>query len=437
MKMTMTGTGDSILIQGYPDEGYPGLDRVRDFIARGQARFGNLETCVTDWDTYCSAYSGGTWMNTDKRVLRKIVDFGFNFLGFANNHTLDLGPDGLLETLENVRDAGVAVAGAGKDLGEASQPVYRDLPGGRVAFIAVSATFNDAARAGYATRYLKGRPGLNGLRHKKEICLSREHFDLFRDVADATGINASVEISRATGFTPPLAEGTAEFGGLSLRISPDGREYVRTSCNKKDLERILASVHDARYIADYVVVMIHSHDISGKAMTQPAAYMEEFCRAVIDGGADAVFGGGTHQLKPVEIYRGKPIFYSLGNFCFQSNLVEKQPADMLDKYGLDDVSGARALAARNKEWTIGQHTQKENFLTVIPLISFEDGKLESVDLMPVSLGFDKPRTFKGIPYPAERADADEIFSVLTRISAQYGTKLEQKSDGVIAVKTEA
>ena len=437
MKMTMTGTGDSILIQGYPEEGYPGLDEVRAYIARGQARFCNLETCVTDWDTYCSAYSGGTWMNTDRRVLQKIMDFGFNFVSFANNHTMDLGPDGLLETVENVRATGAALAGAGKDLGEASRPVYRDLPGGRVAFIAVSGTFNDAARAGDATRFLKGRPGLNGLRHKKEILVSKEHFDAIRDVAAATKINAQAEISRATGFAPPLAEGAAEFGGLTLRVSPDGRECVRTTCNKKDLDRILTAVHDARYIADYVVVMFHSHDIADGRMTQPAAYAEEFCRAVIDGGADVVFGGGTHQLKPVEIYRGKTIFYSLGNFCFQSNLVENQPADMLDKFGLGDVSGARALAARNKEWTIGQHTQKENFLTVIPFVSFEDGKLTSVELMPVSLGFDKPRTFKGIPYPAKKEDADEIFSVLKSISAQYGTKLIRKDGGLIAVETEA
>ena len=47
MKMTMTATGDTILIQGFPEEGYPGLDEIRSYIAKGQAKFGNLEKLMT------------------------------------------------------------------------------------------------------------------------------------------------------------------------------------------------------------------------------------------------------------------------------------------------------------------------------------------------------------------------------------------------------
>ncbi len=48
MKFTMTATGDSILNQGFQKGGYPGFAEVRDYIAKGQAKFGNLETCVTN-----------------------------------------------------------------------------------------------------------------------------------------------------------------------------------------------------------------------------------------------------------------------------------------------------------------------------------------------------------------------------------------------------
>ena len=48
--MKMTATGDSILLQGYPEEGYPGLEEIKAYIAKGEARFGNLETNITDWD---------------------------------------------------------------------------------------------------------------------------------------------------------------------------------------------------------------------------------------------------------------------------------------------------------------------------------------------------------------------------------------------------
>ena len=169
--MKMTATGDSILIQGYPENGYPGLKEVQEFIGRGEARFGNLETNITNWNTYCSAYSGGTWMNAEPRALDQILNYGFNFLGFANNHSMDLGPDGLLETVANVKKTGTAIAGAGENLAEASKPVFRDFEGGRVGFISVTCSLDPAGIAGNQSRTLKGRPGANLVRKNKEMYL--------------------------------------------------------------------------------------------------------------------------------------------------------------------------------------------------------------------------------------------------------------------------
>ena len=434
MKMTITAAGDSILIQGYQKGGYPGFSEVRDYIAKGQARIGNLETCVTDWDTYCSAYSGGTWMNCEPRVLDQILDFGFNFLGFANNHTMDYGPDGLLETVANVKKRGIAIAGAGKDLNEASIPVFRDFPAGRVAFISISSSFNDAARAGYATRATIGRPGLNALRSGQTLYLNKEHFELLKEIARTTELNGTADKSRANGFRPPLPEGVAEFGSISLRLAEDGNERVHTACNKRDLARVKDAITDARYIADYVVIMFHSHQNRGSEMTAPAEFAEEFSRFCLDNGADAIIGTGTHQFKPIEIYKGKPIFYSLGNFCFQSNMVEHQPDELRDKFNFGEMTDIQALAARNKGWTIGHHTQPENFLTVIPYLEFEDGKLTYAEMKPVELGFEKPRSFKGIPYPADEKATRRIFDELSTLSAPYGTSLSLNAEGNIVIK---
>jgi len=43
---------------------------------------------------------------------------------------------------------------------------------------------------------------------------------------------------------------------------------------------------------------------------------------LIDAGADVIFGGHSHRLQPLEMYRGKPIFYSLGNFVWPNFSVE-------------------------------------------------------------------------------------------------------------------
>lgn len=46
---------------------------------------------------------------------------------------------------------------------------------------------------------------------------------------------------------------------------------------------------------------------------------------LIDAGADIVFGHGPHVLQPIEMYNGKPIFYSLANFTFGANAGPKDP----------------------------------------------------------------------------------------------------------------
>jgi poly-gamma-glutamate synthesis protein (capsule biosynthesis protein) len=48
-------------------------------------------------------------------------------------------------------------------------------------------------------------------------------------------------------------------------------------------------------------------------------YMHEIAHAAVDAGADLVMGHGPHHYSlPIEVYRGKPIFYGLGAFSFQT-----------------------------------------------------------------------------------------------------------------------
>ena len=432
--MKITATGDSLMTQGYPEDGYEGFSAVRGFIEKGEARINNLETTLIDGPCYASTYCGGTWIRAESRIVDKITGFGFNFLGLANNHIMDYGPDGLYETIEHLKEREIAFAGAGADLYEASKPVYRDFPTGRVAFMSICSSFEDAARAGYASKSTIGRPGLNPLRSTLELQVTREHFNALCEILDSTKLNGEKMISIRDGFTPSFPDDTTVFGNVSCRVSPDGVERKVTHPNKRDLERTLEHIKDARLNADYVVIMLHSHQIRGDVMNIPSQFAEEFCRAVIDGGADMVIGGGTHQLKPIEIYKGKPIFYSLGNFVFQSNVLPVLPADFTERYGMDDsLSDCQALAARTKGWTIGLHTQDINFLSIIPLVEFDGQKLKSIELMPIELGFNKARTFKGIPYPADEKASKRIFENLSKLSAPYGTKLTQEKDGKIKI----
>lgn len=72
-------------------------------------------------------------------------------------------------------------------------------------------------------------------------------------------------------------------------------------------------INEAREKADFVIVIVHS----GHEYYQlPSPSMKKNYRWFVDLGADAVINHHQHCFSGYEIYKGKPIFYGLGNFCF-------------------------------------------------------------------------------------------------------------------------
>jgi poly-gamma-glutamate synthesis protein (capsule biosynthesis protein) len=86
-----------------------------------------------------------------------------------------------------------------------------------------------------------------------------------------------------------------------------------------DFSRAVRTIREAAVDADLVVVMIHW---GVELDTQPRAYQVQEAHKMIHAGADVIFGGHSHRLQPLETYRGRPIFYSLGNFVWPSFSVE-------------------------------------------------------------------------------------------------------------------
>ena len=431
MKMRMTATGDYILTNGYNKDEYTGLKPLQDYIAKGEARFANLEICVSDWTAWGSAFCGGIWMNTTPDKLPQILDYGCNFYGFANNHTLDFGYLGMQQTLDNVRKYDVSVTGAGESLEIASAPVYREFEGGKVAFIAICSTFDNSARAGYTAKVIPGRPGLNPLRCNTAITVTQEHFDVMKQVIENTEMNGQRDFARKTGFRAPLKDNELDLNGTQVFLSENGKEETITTCNKQDLERTCNAIREAKKNADYVVVMFHSHQCDGFRVTQPARFIVEFSHACIDAGADMMIGGGVHEFKPIEMYKGKPIFYSLGNFVFQLRGLQHLPADHHYKHNTHGLNDVDALAAQFKGWEKGLWVQEECFWGIIPYVEFEDGKLVKAEMLPVDLGFQKGTDYKGLPFVAEGDTAKRIFESLRALSAEKGVELTQREDGII------
>ena len=74
------------------------------------------------------------------------------------------------------------------------------------------------------------------------------------------------------------------------------------------------AIREARQKADYVLVIVHG---GHEQFQLPSPRMKETYRFFVDAGADAVVNHHQHCYSGYEVYRGKPIFYGLGNFCFE------------------------------------------------------------------------------------------------------------------------
>jgi len=428
-KLTVTGTGDSLFVSDFPREYDKTIDSVADFIKSCDIRLTNLETNLSDFEYFAGAYSGGTWLNTRRTCLADLCRYGFNYFGTANNHCMDYSFNGLLSTIDTLDKAGLAHSGTGRSFDEACAPAILEAKGRKVAVFAVDASFNPASKAGKATPKIKARPGVNYLRHNTVYSISPEEMEQLRKIAARTHVNFSRDFEIATGYLLPDAEGEFCFDKTKFTIKQD---VPTTSCHPADLKRITEALATAKKDCDYAFVLVHCHDNDGLAVENPPAYLREFAHACIEAGANAIFGGGCHRLRGMEMYQGAPIFYSLGDFIYQGLQVEHLPADFLETYGVPlTATAAEALFARSKGNKIGLHCNKKNYQTVLPKLEFADGKLAGFALLPVALNFERKDEMNGLPEAAQGQDRQDIFELLQDLSAPFGVKLRLDADGLI------
>lgn len=431
-RVTVCATGDSLFVQKMPREYDGELARIADFIGSGDVRVTNFESNIMEYGKFAAAESGGTWLTTPVADFTDMTRFGFNYYGTANNHALDYSHHGLLSTLEVLDSFGLAHSGSGRSLKEAGAPATLEIDGLRVAVIAFCVITTPGMKAGEATPVIDARPGVNYLGTQEYLSVTPEEEAVLRDIALRTHVNDYFDILVNTGFRKPTPKGLFKFG--SLMFCSDGSKKS-SECVANDKERILDSIRRAREDHDAVLVLSHSHGMGKDRLCDVPEYLKDMARACIDAGASAVIGGGTHELCPIEIYRGAPIFYSLGDFIYQGMQVQHLPADFLRAQGLSpEASAWEGLMARSQGGRIGLQAQRCNFLTVIPRFCLEEGKMCSLEMLPVSLGFSKEGALKGLPCVATREEAEEICGIIDELSRPYGVCAELNENGMIVLK---
>lgn len=141
---------------------------------------------------------------------------------------------------------------------------------------------------------------------------------------DGAGIlyaGAGTSAERAKACQTIMVSGT-KIGFLAAsRVIPEGNWNVDDSTpgvfTTYDGTALCKAVTDAKKVCDYVVVFVH-WGVEQEAY--PEDYQKNLAKQYVDAGADLVIGSHTHCLQGIEYYNGKPIYYSLGNFVFGSDI---------------------------------------------------------------------------------------------------------------------
>ncbi|MBI2537092.1 MAG: CapA family protein [Gemmatimonadetes bacterium] len=419
--MTMALTGDAIITRRLSPYQEPAFLKMIDLIRGADVAFTNLEMLLHDYEPYPMHQSGGTYMRAEPALVKELVWAGFDLVSLANNHTGDYGVEGMRLTRRYLEAAGLVGAGVGDQLAEAREARFFETANGRVALVSVASTFTEHSAASKPRAAVRGRPGLNPLRHRTVRVVTRDQLERMRTLLRDMNVNVPASGDSLRVFNTQLAVGDAP----AMRTFPD----------PSDVEEIAAVVRNASRLAEFVLVTIHAHE-RGPTNAEPAEFLTTFARAMVDAGADLFVGHGPHVLRGIELYQGKPIFYSLGDFMFQNETVLRLPDDNYRPYGLDQNAGVADFNdARYARGTRGFPAQREIWESVVAVAKWRGDQLASLELHPITLGFGQPEPVRGRPMLADRELGRKIIGDLIERSRLFGTLIEWR-DGVGVVRVD-
>lgn len=281
---------------------------------------------------------------------KALKNAGFDAVSFSSNHALDYGRSAFLETLEHLQDAGLHLVGVGKNEADARKYPIIDVDGTKVAILG----YNSILPQGFWAE--ENRPGCN----------------------PARGITAYVPVEHDQPGTPCR---------------------IYTFPHPDDLEKMTADIQKAKAEADLVIVSIHWGIHFKEAVL--AEYQRYYAHFAIDAGADLILGHHAHILKPIEIYKGKVIFYSLSNFAMEevTNYLRDQAAKGHKGDEMKSSKSFREMATISAGFaTTHRCFPLDCYMTIVAKWKVKDKKITEVSYLPAYLPED------GAPYIVVKED---------------------------------
>jgi poly-gamma-glutamate capsule biosynthesis protein CapA/YwtB (metallophosphatase superfamily) len=358
-QLTVTLTGQSMIRSDIRSTAPAEVGVISGLVKGNDVVFTNFEGVIMEpgQPNDSVPLQGGGFM-APPGAMDALKEAGFNLIATSTNHASDLRIPGFVNTLKEADRAGLVHAGTGKTMAEAAAPAYLKTPHGTVALV-----------------------------------------------------------SMASGLIAPGAAATAAQPGVDeLRVGPGNVP------NEEDSKRILGSITEASKKADLVIVYEHNHVFDLPFGTifveglpdrlKPAPWLVKWVHAEIDAGADLIVMHGAPILHGIEIYKGKAIFYDLGNFIFNA------PPTM---------------------WTL---QEPMNWETVVPKLEYRGRTVQSIKLRPVVENFigegqpdiHDPHTnnqfldTRGLPAPAKSEQGNYIRKRVAELSRPFGTTIEVNGD---------
>ena len=434
---TFVAAGDAIVMRRCMYRTGAAFRDLVKIIHQADAAFVNLELVTPRPPLVPSSEYGGLHLAAPEYVLDELKAMGFTLFNVATNHAIDYTYQGLVDTMHALDERGMVFAGGGMNLGEARSPGYLDTAAGRIGLVAMASSYVTGALAAASRADMPGRPGLNPLRVDAEYVLDPENLAALEHIDEVLGTAAVNRRRKQFGSYPVERGGTLQF--LGAKFVTGEAPGVRTRPHKQDLVEICTWIGDAKRQSEFVVASLHAHEGIARDSNTPelADFIPVAAHAFIDAGADVFVGHGPHMLRPFEVYRGKPVFYSLGNFFYEVSGIRRYPAEGYERFDLSPGSTpADVMDWRDfdKQGNIrGQVADQKFWQSVVAVCRFEDWELDRIDLYPVELGQSSQRARRGTPELADSETGHAILERLAAASSPFGfhIRVEEQEDRVI------
>jgi poly-gamma-glutamate capsule biosynthesis protein CapA/YwtB (metallophosphatase superfamily) len=394
---------------------------------------GNKEHYVIDSRNWPHGH-GNNW--APKELAQDLADLGFDLLAPGEG---DGGIEGMKSSAYWYDQVGIKIAGQGPNLSTARTAVFQNLAKGRVGLVSAFPVPDRGAGANAeVARNRNGNSGedefgLNPLRLTVWHVVTPDMLRQLKAMRDAIfARRTEPDVVRQFAVTADEPDRVTLFADQRYIAGPKPGEY-HYEMNPTDLQAQVLAVRNAKEYGDFVMFTMHSHQnrYAFQAYSQdnyPADFVKVLAHTLVDNGMDMYVGHGNHTMQGIEIYKGRPIFYNLGNFA-------------VHRFGNDD-SGTGTMTDIERgdlgnEWL----QQYINLVAYLAVTKYQDGVLQEIRIYPVDLGVDRanrPWSKMSMPMTPSPELANRILGDVQKFSEPFGTKITiENGVGVIRIPPEA